>query len=144
MIVCVAAVISACGTSNASVDAPRVVEAPSGAALETISADASGDQPSGRRPASDCAPVDVSETEAPLVMAPAGIVSSARRVPALVPPWTSESAPLPALFVSPRRVRRMSIGMTPAPAGTMIWRQTVVYPFADARIVCAPSGNAVA
>src|ERR1044071_2349157 len=114
--------MSVCGTSKVRVDAPR------DEALDTIAAEARGDQPRGKRPASDCAPIEVKVTLAPLVTAPAGMLRSAWRTTAFVVPCESVSAPLVTVFVSPLRVRRTSIGMTPAPAGTTICRHTALSP----------------
>ena len=85
-----------------------------------ISALASGDQPSGRRPASDWPPMAVSVTFAPGVSDDDGTVSSTLRVTA-VSATTFSASGVDATIVSvPRIVRRMSIGTTPAPAGTTI------------------------
>src|ERR1051326_5130927 len=116
--VCVAAVIA--GTSVAW--RMNVTFAPGSDVLSgATSAAAIGDQPRGKRPASDCAPTDVSVSDVPL-----GAISSTRFVTVVSPPCVI-AAPVEDTC-GPRLVRRTSIGMTPLPDGTTIWRHTVVYP----------------
>src|SRR5205823_10657941 len=105
-----------------------------------ISAAASGDQPSGSRPASDCPPTDVAVTGVPGVSAAAGTATSTAVVSEVAPPcFRVRSAP--PVCSAPRRVRRMSIGTTPTPAGTTTCRHTFVYPLAVASMVYAPSAS---
>ncbi len=114
------------------------------ASTTATSADASGDQPIGRSPASDCAPTAVSITLLPLGIAPPGMAALTGFVTAVSPPLVSNIGEVPSeVFGSPRLVSRMSMGTMPAPAGTTTCRNTVVYPGADACTVCAPSGSGI-